>query len=302
MVKIQASEVHRQFQVKNASGKKTELLVLDDFNLQVREGEFLSILGPSGCGKSTFLNMLAGLDKQDGGQILVDSQPVNDRSFDRGMVFQGYALFPWRTVLENVEIGLQIRGLDKKEREEIARYYLTMVGLSSFANRYPHQLSGGMKQRVAIARVLAYQPDIMLMDEPFAALDAQTRETLQLELIRIWEADKKTIVFITHSIDEAILLSDRVAVMTARPGRVKEIIEVSLPRPRTEEIRNSTEFAEIRQYAWSLIKDEVTKSQGLQENAANSQEHINAQPIISLQQKFKDMIQKRIGGRSEKIS
>lgn len=301
MIKIQASKVHRRFQVNNDSGKKTKLLVLDDFNLQVQEGEFLSILGPSGCGKSTFLNMLAGLDKQDGGQILVDNQPVNDKSFDRGMVFQGYALFPWRTVLENVEIGLQIRGLDKKEREEIARYYLTMVGLTAFANRYPHQLSGGMKQRVAIARVLAYQPDIMLMDEPFAALDAQTRETLQLELIRIWEADKKTIVFITHSIDEAILLSDRVAVMTARPGRIKEIIDVSLPRPRKEEIRNSSEFAQIRQYAWSLIKDEVSKAQCLQESTANGPENIIAQPILSLQQKFKEMIQKRAGEHNEKM-
>jgi NitT/TauT family transport system ATP-binding protein len=301
MSKIQASKIHRQFQVNNDFGKKTKLTVLDDFNLQVREGEFLSILGPSGCGKSTFLNMLAGLDKQDGGQILIDGEPVSDRSFDRGMVFQGYALFPWRTVLENVEIGLQIRGLEKKEREEIARYYLAMVGLTAFANRYPHQLSGGMKQRVAIARVLAYQPDIMLMDEPFAALDAQTRETLQLELIRIWEADKKTIVFITHSIDEAILLSDRVAVMTARPGKVKEIIDVSLPRPRSEEIRNSSEFAQIRQYAWSLIKDEVTKAQGLQESIENDPGRIMVQPIISLQQKFKDMIQKRIGGHNEKI-
>ncbi|HEY3424332.1 MAG TPA: ABC transporter ATP-binding protein, partial [Negativicutes bacterium] len=273
----------------------------DDFNLQVREGEFLSILGPSGCGKSTFLNILAGLDKHDSGQILVDNQPVNDRSFDRGMVFQGYALFPWRTVLENVEIGLQIRGLNKKERKEIARYYLTMVGLSAFANRYPHQLSGGMKQRVAIARVLAYQPGIMLMDEPFAALDAQTRETLQLELIRIWEADKKTIVFITHSIDEAILLSDRVAVMTARPGKIKEIIDVALPRPRTEDIRNSTEFAQIRQYAWSLIKDEVSKAQSLQESTQNQQENVIAASTLSLQEKFKDIIQKRIGGRSEKM-
>ncbi len=301
MSKIQASKIHRQFQVNNDFGKKTKLTVLDDFNLQVREGEFLSILGPSGCGKSTFLNMLAGLDKQDGGQILIDGKLVSDRSFDRGMVFQGYALFPWRTVLENVEIGLQIRGLEKKEREEIARYYLAMVGLTAFANRYPHQLSGGMKQRVAIARVLAYQPDIMLMDEPFAALDAQTRETLQLELIRIWEADKKTIVFITHSIDEAILLSDRVAVMTARPGKVKEIIDVSLPRPRSEEIRNSSEFAQIRQYAWSLIKNEVTKAQGLQESIENDQGRIMVQPILSLQQKFKDMIQKRIGGHNEKI-
>jgi NitT/TauT family transport system ATP-binding protein len=158
-----------------------------------------------------------------------------------------------------------------------------------------------MKQRVAIARVLAYQPGIMLMDEPFAALDAQTRETLQLELIRIWEADKKTIVFITHSIDEAILLSDRVAVMTARPGKIKEIIDVALPRPRTEDIRNSTEFAQIRQYAWSLIKDEVSKAQSLQESTQNQQENVIAASTLSLQEKFKDIIQKRIGGRSEKI-
>lgn len=292
MIKIQASEVQRQFQIKNDVGQKEQLLVLDDFNLAVREGEFLSILGPSGCGKSTFLNILAGLDTHDGGEILVDNQPVSDRSFNRGMVFQGYALFPWRTVLENVEIGLEIRKMDKKSRKEIARQYLAMVGLSAFANRYPHQLSGGMRQRVAIARVLAYQPDILLMDEPFAALDAQTRETLQLELIKIWEADKKTIVFITHSIDEAVLLSDRIAVMTARPGKVKEVIEVDLPRPRTEEIRNSFEFARIRQYAWSLIKDEVGKAQALQ--AEQGQAETGLQPV-SLAEKVKNNVLKRIG-------
>ncbi|QDR81858.1 ABC transporter ATP-binding protein [Sporomusa termitida] len=273
MTKIQASQVCREFQVKSNSGKKEKLVVLDDFNLQVREGEFLSILGPSGCGKSTFLNILAGLDQHDGGEILVDGQPVKDRSFDRGLVFQGYALLPWRTVLENLEVGLEIRNIGKKERRAIARHYLALVGLSAFANQYPHQLSGGMRQRVAIARVLAYQPNLLLMDEPFAALDAQTRETLQIELIKIWEADKKTIVFITHSIDEAILLSDRVAVMTARPGTIKEIIEVPLPRPRTEEIRNSAEFARIRQYAWELIKDEVSKAQRLQTGSKEGEDH-----------------------------
>lgn len=264
MIKIQASQVGREFYVKSNSGKKEKLVVLDNFNLQVHEGEFLSILGPSGCGKSTFLNILAGLDKHDSGDILIDGQSVKGQSFDRGLVFQGYALLPWRTVLENLEIGLEIRNIGKKERKDIARHYLALVGLSAFANQYPHQLSGGMRQRVAIARVLAYQPNLLLMDEPFAALDAQTRETLQIELIKIWEADKKTIVFITHSIDEAILLSDRVAIMTARPGNIKEIIEVSLPRPRTEDIRNSVEFARIRQYAWELIKDEVSKAQHLQ--------------------------------------
>nr|WP_092071696.1 ABC transporter ATP-binding protein [Dendrosporobacter quercicolus]NSL49493.1 ABC transporter ATP-binding protein [Dendrosporobacter quercicolus DSM 1736]SDM29419.1 NitT/TauT family transport system ATP-binding protein [Dendrosporobacter quercicolus] len=273
MIKIQASQVRREFQVKSNTGKKEKLLVMDNFNLQVREGEFLSILGPSGCGKSTFLNILAGLDQHDGGEILVDGLPVKDRSFDRGLVFQGYALLPWRTVLENLEIGLEIRKIGKKERKAIARQYLDLVGLAAFANQYPHQLSGGMRQRVAIARVLAYQPNLLLMDEPFAALDAQTRETLQIELIKIWEADKKTIVFITHSIDEAILLSDRVAVMTARPGTIKDIIEVPLSRPRTEEIRNSAEFVRLRQYAWELIKDEVSKAQRLQTGAKESEDH-----------------------------
>ncbi|EGO64625.1 ABC transporter ATP-binding protein [Acetonema longum] len=264
MIKIQAGRIHREFQVKNNSGETERLVVLENFNLQIREGEFLSILGPSGCGKSTFLNILAGLDRHDGGEILVDGETIKTRSFDRGLVFQGYALLPWRTVLENLEIGLEIRHVGKKERRAIAQHYLALVGLSAFAHQYPHQLSGGMRQRVAIARVLAYQPDLLLMDEPFAALDAQTREILQIELIKIWEADKKTIVFITHSIDEAILLSDRVAVMTARPGQVKELIEVALPRPRTEAIRNSGDFARIRQYAWELIKDEVVKAQSLQ--------------------------------------
>lgn len=291
MIKIQASQVYREFQVKNHAGAKQKLVVLDDFNLQVREGEFLSVLGPSGCGKSTFLNILAGLDKHDKGQILVDGEPIKDRSFDRGLVFQGYALLPWRTVLENLEVGLEIRHVPKKERKEIAQRYLALVGLSAFANQYPHQLSGGMRQRVSIARVLAYQPDLLLMDEPFAALDAQTRETLQLELIRIWEADQKTIVFITHSIDEAILLSDRVAVMTARPGKVKEIIDVALPRPRTEEVRNSPEFAQIRQYAWNLIKDEVVKAQGLQLKAEQSSENSKADgSIVRLQQKIKEVV------------
>ncbi|HWR44854.1 ABC transporter ATP-binding protein [Sporomusa sp.] len=299
MIKIQASQVHREFQVKNTSGKQEKLVVLDDFNLQVREGEFLSILGPSGCGKSTFLNILAGLDKHDSGQILVDNEPIKDRSFDRGMVFQGYALLPWRTVLENLEIGLEIRGVGKKERRAQAQYYLSLVGLSAFANQYPHQLSGGMKQRVAIARVLAYQPDLLLMDEPFAALDAQTRETLQIELIRIWEADKKTIVFITHSIDEAILLSDRVAVMTARPGHIKEIIDIDLPRPRTEEIRNSAEFVKIRQYAWNLIKDEVTKAQNLQRSTEEREPHKSTIPLP--QKENKNIALKRTGERSEKV-
>jgi NitT/TauT family transport system ATP-binding protein len=261
MVKVQARQVQREFQIKNSFGKKENLAVLENFDLDIEEGEFLSLLGPSGCGKSTFLNILAGLDKYDGGEILVDSEKLQERSFNRGIVFQSYALLPWRTVIKNLEVGLEIRHIEKKERRKIARHYLEMVGLAAFENQYPHQLSGGMRQRVAIARVLAYHPDLLLMDEPFAALDAQTRENLQIELLRIWEADKKTSLFVTHSIDEAILLSDRVAFMTSRPGRIKEIINIDLPRPRTEEIRNSIEFAKIRKDLWGLLQKEALQVQ-----------------------------------------
>ena len=261
MSKITAKNVNKFFQVKNEENQSDSLVILDDFQLEVKEGEFLSILGPSGCGKSTFLNILGGLDSQSSGEIFVDDQVVTGAGNNLGYVFQAYALFPWRTVLENVGVGLEIRGVKRKERREIAKEYIDLVGLGEFANRYPHELSGGMKQRVAIARALAYQPEVLLMDEPFAALDAQTREVLQYELLRIWEETHKTIVFVTHSIDEAVFLSDRVAVMTARPGRIKEIIEVPLARPRSEELRNSPEFAGIRHQAWELLKDEVLQAQ-----------------------------------------
>ena len=261
MAKIQARRVRREFQIKNILGKKEKLTVLDDFDLDVNEGEFLSLLGPSGCGKSTFLNILAGLDDYNQGEILVDEKPLEKRSFNRGIVFQSYALLPWRTVIRNLELGLEIRRVDRRERRKIAHRYLELMGLAAFENQYPHQLSGGMRQRVAIARVLAYHPDLLLMDEPFAALDAQTRETLQIELLRIWEVDKKTIIFVTHSIDEAILLSDRVAFMSSRPGHIKEIIPIDLPRPRTEEIRNSAEFARIRKNVWELLQREALQVQ-----------------------------------------
>jgi len=261
MWKITAENVTKVYKVENDEGKADQLSVLNDFQLQVKKGEFLAILGPSGCGKSTFLNILGGLDKQTSGEIYVDDQPVVGSGNNMGYVFQAYALFPWRTVLENIEIGLEIRGVGKSEREKIAKEYVTLVGLDEFTNRYPHELSGGMKQRVAIARALAYQPDVLLMDEPFAALDAQTRELLQLELLRIWGKNNKTVIFVTHSIDEAIFLADRVAVMTARPGKIKEIIDIPLPRPRTGDVRNTNEFATIRHQAWELLKDEVLLSQ-----------------------------------------
>lgn len=261
MIKITATNVTKAFKIENDEGKADQLFVLDDFQLQVKTGEFLAILGPSGCGKSTFLNILGGLDKQTSGNIYIDDQPVLGSGNNMGYVFQAYALFPWRTVLENIEIGLEIRGIGKSERKQIAKEYITLVGLDEFTNRYPHELSGGMKQRVAIARALAYEPEVLLMDEPFAALDAQTRELLQLELLRIWGENNKTVIFVTHSIDEAIFLADRVAVMTARPGKIKEIIDIPLPRPRTGDIRNSNEFATIRHQAWDLLKDEVLLAQ-----------------------------------------
>jgi NitT/TauT family transport system ATP-binding protein len=261
VVKVQARGVGREFQIRNSRGRKEKLRVLENFDLAIREGEFLSLLGPSGCGKSTFLNILAGLDKYDDGEILVDDKELEERSFNRGIVFQSYALLPWRTVIRNLEVGLEIRRVKPGERRRLARHYLELVGLAAFENQYPHQLSGGMRQRVAIARVLAYQPDLLLMDEPFAALDAQTREALQIELLRIWEADKKTILFVTHSIDEAILLSDRVAFMSSRPGHIREIIDIDLPRPRTEEIRNSVEFAKIRKNLWGLLQEEALQVQ-----------------------------------------
>lgn len=255
MHKIFASDVHMEYQAQDEAGRSERVQVLKGFDLQVREGEFLSILGPSGCGKSTFLNILAGLANKTGGTLEVDGKPLKGINRNQGVVFQGYALLPWRTVLDNVAVGLEIRGVGKAERLEKARQYIDLVGLSGFASRYPHELSGGMRQRVAIARSLVYEPDLLLMDEPFAALDAQTRESLQDELLRIWDLHKKTIVFITHSLDEAIFLSDRVAVMTPRPGRIKEIIDINLERPRLPQLRNSHAFVQLRQQAWTSLRE-----------------------------------------------
>ncbi len=255
--KIVARGVRMDYSVRNDAGQREDVAVLRDFDLDIRDGEFLSVLGPSGCGKSTFLSILAGLTDRTGGSIRIDGQPLAGINPQQGVVFQGYALFPWRTVLENIEVGLEIRGVPRAERRRIAQEHLELVGLTGAGARYPHEISGGMKQRVAIARSLAYKPDVLLMDEPFAALDAQTREILQGELLRIWEQYRKTIVFITHSLDEAIFLSDRIAVMTRRPGTVKQILEVPLPRPRLPELRNSEAFVALRQQAWDILKDEV---------------------------------------------
>ncbi|MET0703740.1 MAG: ABC transporter ATP-binding protein [Mycobacterium sp.] len=261
-VKISSRNLHKEFiQVgRGAKGTKNSVTeVLRDFDLDIHDGEFVSLLGPSGCGKSTFLNTLAGLEDYDGGQLLLNGNPVRGVSKHVGVVFQSYALFPWQSVQKNVEVGLRIRGVSAAERRATSDRILRTVGLEDFADHLPHQLSGGMRQRVAIARSLAYDPDVLVLDEPFAALDAQTREFLQVELLRIWESGerKKTILFVTHSIDEAVFLSDRIAVMTNRPGTVKSLIDVTLPRPRDDDSRASAEFGRIRAEVARVLKKEV---------------------------------------------
>ena len=211
------------------------LLALDHINLQVRAGEFLCIVGPSGCGKSTLLHLIAGLHSQSSGQILVDGNPVQGPGTDRIMIFQDHALFPWLTVGENVEFGMKMKGVPKGERRKKTEHYLHLVHLGKFKKSYIHQLSGGMRQRVAIARALATEPDVLLMDEPFAALDAQTRDLLHDELERIWSETGRTIIFVTHNVREAVRLGDRVVLMTFRPGRVKREFSITLPRPRSLE-------------------------------------------------------------------
>src|SRR4051812_15919100 len=262
-VKIRFEQVRREFFVRGEDGGPGQrFTALEDITLDVRAGEFLALVGPSGCGKSTLLDLLGGLTTPTSGRILLDGRPITGPGRDRGIVFQQYALFPWRTAAENVEFGLDIAGFNATQRREIARHFLDLVGLSGFADRYPHELSGGMKQRVAIARSLAVDPDVLLMDEPFAALDAQTRDTLQDELLRIWEQTGKTVVFITHGIDEAVSLGQRVAVMTSRPGRIKQLVDVPLgSRRATEDLRSDPLFARYRHEIWSLLRDEVVKAQ-----------------------------------------
>jgi NitT/TauT family transport system ATP-binding protein len=245
--------------------------------LDVRSGEFLTLVGPSGCGKSTLIDLVGGLTVPDGGRILVDGRPIDGPGRDRGIVFQQYALFPWRTAAQNVAFALEVAGIRRQERRERVQYHLELVGLSAFGDRYPHELSGGMKQRVAIARSLAYDPQVLLMDEPFAALDAQTRETLQIELLRIWRDTGKTIVFITHGIDEAIVLGQRVAVMTARPGRIKHVFEIPDElHSEIDDVRSLPAFGRVRHDVWSLLREEVLKTQ--QGQAARAGTEIALQP------------------------
>ena len=235
----------------------TRLLAIDNIDLKVRAGEFLCIVGPSGCGKSTLLHLIAGLHKPTSGHVLVDDNVVEGTGTDRILIFQELGLFPWLKVGENVEFGMKMKGLSKAEREEKIRYYLRLVHLSQFKDSYAHQLSGGMRQRVALARALATEPDVLLMDEPFAALDAQTRDLLHDELERIWAETGRTIVFVTHNVREAVRLGDRVVLFTFRPGRVKREFQVDLPRPRQlEEVDVARAAREILEH----LREEINKS------------------------------------------
>jgi NitT/TauT family transport system ATP-binding protein len=209
-----------------------EVPAIGDVSFSVEQGEFVSILGPSGCGKTTVLNIIAGFIDPTGGEVLLNGEAISGPGPDRGVVFQSFALFPWKTVLGNLTFGLKMRRIPRREREEIAAEYLELVGLSGFERRYPHELSGGMQQRLGVARVLAIEPSVMLMDEPFASVDAQTRMKLQEDLTRIWQDRRPTIFFVTHDVDEAVFLSDRVIVLSQGPSRVREIVEVDIPRPR----------------------------------------------------------------------
>lgn len=231
--------------------------MIENLNFAIADLEFLAIIGPSGCGKSTFLRIIDGLIPPDSGSVFLSGKLVTGPGKGRGMVFQGFDLFPWRTTLKQVEFGLELVGVPRDERLERSRYYIELVGLRGFENAYPHQLSGGMQQRVGIARALAIHPEILLMDEPFGSLDVQTRDLLQDELARILERDKKTVLFVTHSIEEAIYLADRILVLSARPATVQMTIDVPFARPRTDEVKTEAEFLEIRQAIWDKLKTQA---------------------------------------------
>lgn len=248
--------VHIDNVVKKFQTRKGEMTALNGVNLDIHENEFVCVVGPSGCGKSTLLNIIGGLEEPTSGSVTVDGKPVEGPGPDRGIVFQQYALFPWLTVEENVKFGLKLQGKSKEECDEIANKYIKLVELQDFAKSYPKELSGGMKQRVAIARAYAVNPKVLLMDEPFGALDAQTRTQLQSELLETWEKEQKTCFFITHDVEEAIVLAQRVVIMYARPGRVKEVVDIDIPYPRTQETKMSPRFLELKNHIWSQVYQE----------------------------------------------
>ena len=234
-------------------GRSGEVVALNGVDMEIRENEFVCVVGPSGCGKSTLLNIIAGLERPTSGRVCVKGKEVVNPGSERGVIFQQYALFPWLTVKKNVKFGLKLRGVKEPELSEIADKYIRLVGLEEFGDSYPKELSGGMKQRVAIARAYAVNPEILLMDEPFGALDAQTRTQFQTELLETWEKEKKTCFFITHDVEEAIILAQRVVIMSARPGRVKEIVPVNIPYPRTQETKMTKEFLDLKVHVWGQV-------------------------------------------------
>lgn len=245
------------------------VVAVEDVSLTIGPGEFVAILGPSGCGKTTLLNMVAGFVAPTRGEILLNGRRITGPGPDRGVVFQSFALFPWKTVLENVAFGLKMRGLARAERERIAREYIALVGLEGFEHRYPHELSGGMQQRVGVARVLANNPELMLMDEPFASVDAQTRMTLQEELARIWELRHPTILFVTHDVEEAVFLANRVVILTHRPGRVRAVLEIPLPRPRSwRDLLEDATYKTLVAHVFDLLRSPQEPSRPAQEPAS----------------------------------
>ncbi len=254
-VKIEIADVSHTYERNGRT-----VVALDRVKLQVEQGELVSIVGPSGCGKTTLLFCVAGFIRPSQGQILIAGQPVTGPGADRGVIFQSFVLFKWLTVQQNVEFGLKMRGIPARERRERADYYLAMVGLSKFKDRYPYELSGGMQQRTAIARAFANDPEILLMDEPFGSLDAQSRDMMQEELLKIWQASGKTILFVTHSVDEAIYLSARVVVFTFRPGRVKHVLEAQLPGSRFDyHVRTSPEFVRAKDSILDMVRAETLR-------------------------------------------
>jgi NitT/TauT family transport system ATP-binding protein len=252
---IHISNVSKTFVTQ--SGKKENVVnALDNVSLEIGENEFVALIGPSGCGKTTLLKIIGGLLPYDAGQVVVDGTPVTGPGPDRALVFQSFALLPWRNVLANVELGLEARGVDKKERQERSLELIRRVGLGGFEQHYPHELSGGMQQRAGLARALAVRPKILLMDEPFGSLDEQTRRLLHEDLLQIWESQRQTVVFVTHSMDEAVYLSDRVVIMSPRPGRIREVLDIGLPRPRLgDAVRRSGRFGELTEYVWGRIRE-----------------------------------------------
>lgn len=258
-VELETRNLHKEFMTPSGY----TLPILRDISIKVGAGELVAIVGASGSGKTTFLKILDGLLQPTRGEVLLAGKPVKGPGADRGFVFQAESLYPWRTVLKNVLLGFEIQGKGKKESRDTASHFIRLVGLSGFEHYYPYQLSGGMRQRVNLARAMAVNPEVLLMDEPFASLDAQTREIMQSELLSIWNRHRKTVVFVTHQIDEAVYLADKVIIFTARPGSVKAIVDIDLPRPRPLEVKRTTEFIAYTDKIWKMIEDEVREGMGL---------------------------------------